>query len=188
MLKTIKFGSKWEYGWNVIGHVVNCWAGWWVHGGSLYFSLQFWICLRESPQSNIKHNLTAFSAVGILQGGAIHLSPSFIAAWTQSPLNQALLLPALLLKGIVATDNGGYSRCFCCQVTPCVFWWHDPFTHEPTCRSGHSVLLTGTDSAARLGVTPAPVTYQLYSLDKPLNLSVPQLHCSRSRTSIVSSS
>lgn len=114
--------------------------------------------------------------------------PIIHSCMSSSPLNQALLLSALLLKGIAATDNGGYSWCLCCQVTPSVFWWHDPFTHEPTCRSGHSVLLTGTDSAARLGVTPAPVTYQLYSLDKPLNLSVPQLHCSRSRTSIVPSS
>ena len=83
VLKTIQFGSKWEYGWNVIGHVVNCWAGWWVHKGSLYFSLQFWIYLREFPQSNIKYNLTAWSAVGILQDGANHLSP-LIAAWTQA--------------------------------------------------------------------------------------------------------
>jgi len=187
VLKTIQFGSRWEYGWNVIGHVVNCWAGWWVHKGSLYFSLQFWIYLREFPQSNIKYNLTAWSAVGILQGGANHLSP-LIAAWTQALWIKLCFFLLCFWRAYLPQNNGGYSRCLYCQVTLSVFWWHDPFTHEPTCRSCHSVLLTSTDSAARLGLTSASVTYQLYSLDTPLNLSVPQLHCARSRTSIVPSS
>lgn len=117
MLLTINFGSKWEYGWNVIGHVVNCWAGWWGHRGSLYFSLQFWICLREFPQSNIKYNLTALSAVGILQGGAVHLSPSFIAAWTQALWIKLCFFLLCFWRALLPQNNGGYSRCLCCQVT-----------------------------------------------------------------------
>ena len=174
--------------WIKCGHVVNCWAGWWVHGGSRYFSLQFWIYFREFPQSNIKYNLTALSAVGILQCGAIHLSPSFIAAWTQALWIKLCFFLLCFWRAYFHRTTAVTADAFTVRLH-CVS--SDDTTLLPMSQlAGHATVYCSQAQTLQPDwVWPLPPSLtQLYSLDKPVNLSVPQLHSSRSRTSIVPSS
>lgn len=170
--------------------VGNCWAGWGVHGGSLYFSLHLWICLRISTIKRLNITSQLCQQFAILQSTSIHSSPIIHSCGNPSPLNLALLFPTLFSKGILCHGVR--------EVTAGVFagrlHWvsSDDTTLLPM--SWHAGYATVWWSQAQtlqpdsLGLTPASATYQLCSLNKPLNLSVTQLHHPRSRTMIVPSS
>lgn len=135
--------GEWESGWNMIGHIlIIVGDGWWINGSSLHFFSMFWICFIISTMKF--HAFVSWKS-------SYSLKLNIRSRMNSSPLDLTLLFPILLWKGIICWGAR--------EVTAGVFavrlhWASsddiDPCICGLTCRSRHGIIVTCTDSAARL--------------------------------------